>query len=92
MQAARHSLTVGNYVLHILYWFICARDPEVISSAIFSLGAISEWPDGVAALAAIQVFEELQELDHSLDVMTRIRTCPILSRLARYNAIKTDSA
>jgi hypothetical protein len=60
----------------VSYWIrqiLSCRKPGVETShsrshfwsAIDALRAISQWPDGVAALADIDVFEELQHLDHN---------------------------
>ncbi|KAF7356921.1 hypothetical protein MVEN_01028000 [Mycena venus] len=90
-RLASHEPTVRaiseSNVSAVLLSLLC--EPAIRSSAIFALGAISGWPDGVAALADIDAFKELQELINSelLDSDTRDQTCRILDNLARYKAV-----
>ncbi|KAJ6553192.1 armadillo-type protein [Mycena capillaripes] len=60
------------------------REPLTCTSAIFALCAISELPDGVMALACLDVSEELQELSQSTDAETRVQIHTILENLARH--------
>jgi len=68
------------------------RDPDVTTrdNAIFALDAISQWPDGVAALADIagDVLERLEELSHdqSLDVESQVQARKILDNIAQHKA------
>jgi hypothetical protein len=75
------------------------------SNGISALRAISKWPEGVAALADTEVFEELQQVLAALkkysglaplglayckmDPLFEMRV--ILASVARYEAGKTDS-
>jgi hypothetical protein len=63
----------------------CSREPS--SDAIYALHAISLWPDGVAALADIDTFEEFQHLDHEHPYLPKL-----LDNIAQYKAGKPDSA
>jgi hypothetical protein len=59
--------------------------------AIRALHAISEWPEGVAALADTEVFEELQHLAQKESVFNPSDIRAILVKIAQYMAGKTDS-
>ncbi|KAF7356375.1 hypothetical protein MVEN_00969900 [Mycena venus] len=60
------------------------------ADAVSALFAISLWPDGVAALANTNIFEELQGLSQLLaDVETKVRIHMILDNLAWYKAGET---
>ncbi|KAF7356379.1 hypothetical protein MVEN_00970300 [Mycena venus] len=65
------------------------RDPAIRADAMVALFAISQRPDGVAALANTNIFEELQGLSQSADVETKVRIHMILDNLAWYKAGKT---
>jgi Asp-tRNA(Asn)/Glu-tRNA(Gln) amidotransferase C subunit len=57
-----------------------------------ALHAISQWPDGVAALADLDVFEELRQLakeETSVDQTQKL--CTILDNIAQYKAGNSDS-
>jgi hypothetical protein len=66
------------------------------TEALIALRAISQWPDGVAALADIEVFQELLHLDHQyvwdgenhVDFWSLQK---ILDNIAQYKVGKTDS-
>ncbi|KAJ6531053.1 hypothetical protein B0H19DRAFT_1082036 [Mycena capillaripes] len=60
------------------------REPLMHASAIYALCAISERPDGIAALAYLDVSEKLQTLNRSVDVETQARIDTIHNNLARY--------
>ncbi|KAJ7906080.1 RhoGEF Rgf2 [Mycena leptocephala] len=63
-QLAGHELTAPAILqLNLLKQLVVLAGSH-FWSAIDALRAISQWPDGVAALANIDVFEELQHLDH----------------------------
>ncbi|KAJ7913980.1 armadillo-type protein [Mycena leptocephala] len=60
--------------------------------ALQALHGISEWPEGVAALADTDIFEELQQLVAPEDSgFNRSEIRAILANVARYKAGKTDS-
>jgi len=63
------------------------REPATRGDAMFALCAISEWPDGVAALANIDLPEE--QLSRSLNAETHNQSGTILDNLARYKAGNT---
>jgi hypothetical protein len=65
-----------------------------IWNAIYALHAISQQPDGLAALADLDVFEELQQLgpgrpDETHRQVWKLRE--LLENIARYDAGKADS-
>lgn len=59
------------------------------ASLLFALGAISEWPDGVAALFGTDIFERLDEPSHGqlLDD-SQVQRRRILDNLARLQCRK----
>jgi hypothetical protein len=60
--------------------------------AIDALNAISRWPDGVAALTDINVFEELRQLaKEKIPVNQTQNLLTILDNIAQYKAGKPDS-
>ncbi|KAF7340152.1 hypothetical protein MVEN_01933700 [Mycena venus] len=65
---------------------VLLREPTIRPSAIFALGAISEWSYGVAALHAMGVVEELQKITRLSDAQSRVRIRPILGSLARHKS------
>jgi hypothetical protein len=70
---------------------MCSR--EHYEWAIDALHAISRWPAGVAALADIDAFEELQELvrEETYDADRTQMLRAILDDISRYKAGKPDS-
>jgi hypothetical protein len=69
---------------------LCSRDPDLPS--IDALRAISQWPEGVAALVDMDLFEELRQLakEETSEYQTqKLRT--ILDNITRYKAGNPDS-
>jgi hypothetical protein len=65
-----------------------------MSWGIFALAEISQWPDGVAALADSDVFEELQQLElaqESENDVTKVPIHKLLQNIAWYEAGRSDS-
>ncbi|KAJ6537700.1 armadillo-type protein [Mycena capillaripes] len=60
------------------------REPSTRASAIVALCAISERPDGVVALADLNLLEELQGIDQSTDAETQVQLHAMRGNLARY--------
>jgi hypothetical protein len=70
---------------------LCSRDPDLL--AIYALHAISQWPQGVAALADTEVFEKLRRLakeETSVDLTQELRT--LLDNITQYKTGNPDSA
>jgi hypothetical protein len=63
----------------------------VCRNAIGALRATSNWPDGVAVLADIDVFEELQRTDEIWTFENDSDLHVLLDNIARYKAGKADS-
>jgi len=64
----------------------CLREAAASASSIFArsaLRAISNWPDGVAALVDMAILGRLRKLSQSSDAVTQLRTRGILDNLAR---------
>jgi hypothetical protein len=81
----------------VSHWIIFCRKAHVEIpgfrraswNAIIALRAISQWPDGVATLADMDVSDELQQL-----VQIRTDHCDLhelLDNIAQYKAGKTES-
>jgi hypothetical protein len=68
----------------------CSR--EHYESAFHALHAISQWPEGVAALADTEVFEELRQLAKEMtsEYLTQ-KLYTILDNITRYKAGNPDS-
>jgi hypothetical protein len=67
---------------------------EHYGSAIAALHAISQWPEGVAALADTEIFEELQQLprEKTYDADRTQKLYTILDNITRYKARNPDSS
>jgi hypothetical protein len=84
----------------VSHCIISSRKPDVETpcsrggcpwEAILALRAISEWPEGVAALADTEVFEEFQHLAQKESDCHPFEIGAILANVAQYKEGKTDA-